>query len=155
LKTPYPYFVVLIALFVGWAIGPRQTRADYSHLKWSIELDRKMDIRDENVYQQALSLVVENTGTSALQEVPVDLTAKIEPPKPAEIMTAFLGRRLLIMQRGRALPLTILLSGPIQPAEKKRYFLEGSIQAAPPFKVTYEIREEGQKPILASYVVEE
>src|SRR5437867_7671588 len=155
LKTPYPYFVIRLALFIGWAIGPRQTRADYSHVKWSIELDRKMDIRDDNLYQQALSLVVENAGTSALQEIPVDLTATIEPPQPADVMASFLGRRLLIIQRGHTLPLTVLLSGPIQPAEKKRYFLEGSIQATPPFKVTYEFREEGQKPVLASYVVEE
>jgi len=133
LKTPYPYFVILLALFIGWAIGPRQTRADYSHVKWSIELDRKMDIRDDNLYQQALSLVVENAGTSALQEIPVDLTATIEPPQPADVMASFLGRRLLIIQRGHTLPLTVLLSGPIQPAEKKRYFLEGSIQATPPF----------------------
>ena len=155
LKTPYPYFLILLALFIGWAIGPRQMRADYSHLKWSIELDRKMDIRDENLYQQALSLVVENTGTGVLQEIPVDLTAKIDSSKPADVLVGFLGRRLLIMQRGHPLPLTILLTGPIQPAGKKRYFLEGSIQAAPPFKVTYEIREEGQNPILTSYVVEE
>src|SRR5438093_1685139 len=97
LKTPYPYFLILLALFIGWAIGPRQTRADYSHLKWSIELDRKMEIRDENLYQQALSLVVENMGMRALQEIPVDLTAKIEPQQRAEVMAAFLGRRLLIM----------------------------------------------------------
>jgi len=155
LKTPYPYFVILFALFIAWAIGPRQTRADFSRVKWNIELDRKMDIRDDNLYQQAMSLVVENTGTAALQEIPVDLTAKIEPPKPADIMASFLGRRLMIMQRGHSLPLTILLSGPIQPAEKKRYFLEGSIQATPPFKVTYEVREEGRTPILASYMVEE
>ena len=155
LKTPYPYFVILFALFIAWAIGPRQTRADFSRVKWNIELDRRMDIRDDNLYQQALSLVVENTGTEALQEIPVDLTAKIEPPKPADIMASFLGRRLMIMQRGHSLPLTILLSGPIQPLEKKRYFLEGSIQATPPFKVTYEVREEGRTPILASYMVEE
>jgi len=155
LKTPYPYFVILFALFIAWAIGPRQTRADFSRVKWNIELDRKMDIRDDNLYQQAMSLVDENTGTEALQEIPVDLTAKIEPPKPADIMASFLGRRLMIMQRGHSLPLTILLSGPIQPAEKKRYFLEGSVQATPPFKVTYEVREEGRTPILASYMVEE
>ena len=155
LKTPYPYFVILLALFMGWAIGPRQTRADFSHVKWNIELDRKMDIRDENLYQQALSLVVENTGTATLQEIPVDLTARVEPPQAADVMASFLGRRLMIMQRGHPLPLTILLSGPIPPAEKKRYFLEGSIQATPPFKVTYEIREEGRKPVLTSYVVEE
>ena len=155
LKTPYPYFGLLLILFVAWAVGPRQTRADISHLKWSFELDRKADIRDENLYQQALSLVVENMGSLAVEEVPIDLVAKVEPQKPAEVMAGFQGRRLLLMQRGRPLPLTIVLTGPVAPGAKKRYFLEGSIQAEPPFKVTYEVREEGQEPILASYVVEE
>jgi hypothetical protein len=155
LKTPYPYFGLLFVLFALWAVGPRQTRADISGLTWSFELDRKADIRDENLYQQALSLVVENTGSLTLEEVPIDLVAKIEPPKPAEVMAGFQGRRLLIMQKGRPLPLTILLTGPVEPGAKKRYFLEGSIQAEPPFKVTYEVREEGQEAVLASYVVEE
>ena len=155
LKTPYPYFALLLSVFVVWAAGPRQSRADYSHLKWSIELDRKMDLRDDNLFQQSLSLVVENTGTTAAQEIPVEFSAKIEPRKQAEVIASFLGRRLLIMQYGRTLPLVVVLGDRVEPGAKKRYVLEGSIQAAPPFKVTYEVREEAQRPILASYVVEQ
>src|SRR5205085_2195170 len=62
LKTPYPYFVLLIVLFLTWAAWPKESRADYSHLKWSFELDRKADVPEEHLFQQALSLIVENTG---------------------------------------------------------------------------------------------
>lgn len=154
LKTPYPYFGLLLAVFIVWTLGPRQSRADYSHLKWTIELDRKMDVRDENLFQQSLSLVVENTGSTAVSEIPVELSARIEPQKPAEVIASFLGRRLLIMQQGHSLPLVVVLADRVEPGTKKRYFLEGSIQAAPPFKLTYEVREEDQRPVLASYVVE-
>ena len=155
LKTPYPYFALLLAGFILWAAGPRQSRADYSHVKWSIELDRKIDLRDDNLFQQSLSLVVENTGSTAVEEIPVELSAKIEPQKSAEVITGFLGRRLLIMQRGRPLPLVVVLADRIEPGAKKRYLLEGSIQAEPPFRLTYEVREEGQETLLASYVVEQ
>jgi hypothetical protein len=155
LKTPYPYFGLLLLLFIVWAIGPRRSRADYSHLKWSIELDKKNEIRDENLYQQAFSLVVENTGGSAVQGVRVDLTAKIEPQKPADVLAGFQGQRLYLLQRGVQLPLTMDLIDSLPPGTRKRYFLEGSIEATPPFKVTYEIREENQKPVLASYVIEQ
>lgn len=155
LKTPYPYFALLLIIFIAWALGPRQSRADYSHLKWSIELDRKMEIRDENLFQQSLSLVVENTGATPVSEIPVELSAKIEPQKSAEVIAGFLGRRLLIMQQGHSLPLVIVLADRIEPGTKKRYFLEGSIKAEPPFKLTYEVREEDQRPVLASYVVEQ
>jgi zinc ribbon protein len=153
LKTPYPYFALLIAVFIAWAVGPRQTRADYSHLKWSIELDKKIDLPNDNTFQQALSLVVENTADSAIQDVPIELSAKIEPHKPADVTVGFLGRKLLIVQAGHAIPLVVLLDR-IDPKSKKRFFIEGSIQAEPPFTVTYEVREEDQKPVLASYVVE-
>jgi len=112
-----------------------------------------MDLRGDNLFLQSLSLVVENTGSAAVAEIPVELSARIEPQKPAEVTAGFLGRKLLIMQHGRSLPLVVVLSDRIEPGTKKRYFLEGSIQAAPPFKLTYEVREEGQKPILASYMV--
>jgi hypothetical protein len=154
LKTPYPYFALLIAAFVVWALGPRQSRADYSHLKWSIELDKKIDQHNENVFQQALSLVVDNTGDTVIQDMPIELSAKIEPPKKADVVAGFLGRKLLIVQAGHPIPLIVLLDR-IEPKSKKRFFIEGSIQAEPPFKVTYEVREEDQKPVLASYVVEE
>src|SRR5262245_62203512 len=61
LKTPYPYFAVLLILFIGWALGPRQTHADFSHLKWKIELDRQLNVPEDNLFQQSLSLVVENS----------------------------------------------------------------------------------------------
>jgi hypothetical protein len=153
LKTPYPYFALLLVLFVTWAIGPRQSHADYSHLKWKIELDRKMDIADDNLFQQSLSLVVENTGPMAVQDIPIELRAKIEPQKPAEIEAGFLGRKLMIMQSGRPNPLVMILDK-VEAGAKRRYFIEGSIQAVPPFKVTYEVHEEDQRPVLASYVVE-
>lgn len=155
LKTPYPYFALGLIIFIWVFLGPRQTRADYSHLKWSIELDRKMDVRDENLFQQSLSLVVENTGSTSVHDIPIELSAKIEPQKQAEVIAGFLGRKLMIMQRGRPLPLVIVLADRIEPGTKKRYFLEGSITAAPPFKVTYEVREEDRRPLLASYVVEQ
>jgi len=154
LKTPYPYFALLIAAFIAWAVGPRQSRADYSHLKWSIELDKKIDLAKENLFQQALSLVVENTGDTAIQDMPIELSAKIEPQKKAEVVAGFLGRKLVIIQAGHSIPLIVLLDR-IEPKSKKRFFIEGSIQAETPFTVTYEIREEDQRAVLASYVVEE
>jgi hypothetical protein len=154
LKTPYPYFILLFAGFIIWTIGPRQSRADYSHLKWSIELDKKIDIPKDSIFQQALSLVVENTGDTPVQDMPIELSAKIEPQKPAEVIAGFLGRKLLIVQRGRPIPLVILLDK-VEPKTKKRFYIEGSIQAEPPFKVTYEVREEDRDPVLASYVVEQ
>jgi len=154
LKTPYPYFALLIAAFVAWTVGPRQSRADYSHVKLSFELDKKIDLAKENLFQQALSLVVDNTGETAIQDMPIELSAKIEPPKQAEVIAGFLGRKLVIIQAGHPIPLIVLLDR-IDPKSKKRFYIEGSIQAEPPFKVTYEVREEDQKPVLASYVVQE
>jgi len=154
LKTPYPYFVLLVAAFIGWTIGPRQSRADYSHLKWSMELDKKIDLPKDNLFQQALSLVVENTGDTVVQDVPIELSAKIEPQKKAEIIAGFLGRKLVILQTGHPIPLIVLLDR-IDPKSKKRFYIEGSIQAEPHFTVTYEVREEDKKPVLASYVVEQ
>jgi len=153
LKTPYPYFAFLLIGYLIWAIGPRQSHADFSNLKLSIELDRELDVPEQNTYQQSLSLVVENAGQTAVREVPVELTAKIEPAKSADIITGFLGRRLMIMRQGRPLPLVLVLANDLEPGHKKRFLLEGSIQAVPPFKVTYEVRQEDQTEALASFVV--
>lgn len=154
LKTPYPYFVLLVALFVTWTLASRPTHADYSHLKWGFELDKKLDLPKENTFEQALSLVVENTGSTAVQEIPIELSARIEPVKQADVEADFLGRKLLILQQGHALPLTVVIAGQINPGEKKRILLNGIITGDPPFKVTYELREEDRQPLLASYVVE-
>jgi zinc-ribbon domain len=155
LKTPYPYFALLLALYIGWTAAPRQAAADYSHLKWTFEQDRKMDLPDGSLFQQALSLVVENTGTTAVADIPVELSAKIEPAKPSEVVAGFLGRKLIILQQGRPLPLVIVLADTVAPGAKRRYSLEGSITAEPPFKVTYEVRGEDQDEVLASFVVEQ
>jgi hypothetical protein len=153
LKTPYPYFAILFVLFIAWTIGPRQSRADYSQVKLSIELDKTVDIAKDNLFQQALSLIVENMGSSAVIDMPIELVARIEPRKPAEVVAGFLGRKLLIVQGGRPIPLVVLLDR-IEPGTKRRYYIEGSIQAEPPFKVTYEVREEDKDEVLARFTVE-
>ena len=154
LKTPYPYFGLLLILFVTWTLRPRQSGVDYSHLKLSLQLDQKLDSPNENHFQQALSLVVENTGQTAVHDVPVEISAHIEPQRRAEVMTTFLGRQLMIMQSGKSMPLVVVLADPVEPGAKRRYLLEGSIQAEPPFKLTYEVREEDEDVLLASYVVQ-
>src|SRR5437762_1645790 len=77
LKTPYPYFALLFALFITWTVASRPTHANYSGLKWSFELDKKLDLAQENTFEQALSLVVENTGTVSVKEIPIELSARI------------------------------------------------------------------------------
>src|SRR5262245_49518130 len=160
-KTPYPYFAILLIAFLAWAVfGLRQTRADYSHTKWGIELDRKLDLPADHLFQQSMSLVLENTGPTAIREVPVAIAAKIEPRKPAQVV-AGLGtsasalRKLVILDAGRPLPLDVVLSDTVQPGGKRRYYFEGSIQAEPPFRVTYEVRQRDSSTVLASYVVEQ
>jgi hypothetical protein len=101
-----------------------------------------------------LSLIVENTGGAPVVDIPVELVARIEPQKPAEVMAGFLGRKLYIVQGGRAIPLVVLLDR-IEAGAKRRYYIEGSIQAEPPFKVTYEVRQEDEEAVLARYVVEQ
>src|SRR5438132_3779315 len=154
LKTPYPYFILLFALFVVWTITSRPAHADYSHLKWSFELDKKLDLPQDNTFEQALSLVVENTGSVPALEIPIELSARIEPAKRADVEADFLGRKLLILQQGHTLPLIVVVAGELSPGGKKRILLNGTITAEPPFKVTYELREEDRQPLLTSYVVE-
>ena len=154
LKTPYPYFGLLFTLFIAWTIISRPTHPDYSYLKCSFEVDKKLDLPQENLFAQALSLVVENNGAVAVREIPIELSARIEPPKRADVEADFLGRKLLILQQGHSLPLTVVLAGELLPGAKKRILLNGSIMAEPPFKVTYEVREEDRQPVLTSYVVE-
>jgi len=155
LKTPYPYFAILIVLFAIWTEWPAGGHADYSHLKWSFELDKKADVPAEHLFQQALSLVVENTGTTAVVEIPIELRARIEPQKRADVEADFVGRRLYILQQGHTEPVTVVLAGTLAAGAKKRILLNGNIQAEPPFKVTYELRDEDTGSVLADYVVEQ
>jgi hypothetical protein len=155
LKTPYPYFVLLLLVYVGWTVTPFQPATDYSQLKWTLELDRNVDLPQENLFQQALSLAVENTGPADVSDIPIQLSARIEPEKTSEVIAGFLGRKLVIMQQGRPLPLVVVLADRVAPGAKRRYLLEGSIYAEPPFKVTYEVRGEDQGEVLATFSVQE
>ena len=83
-----------------------------------------------------------------------EIVAKIEPVKPAEVDVDFLARRLVIMLGGKPMPLVVILSDTILPGAKRRYELGGSIQAAAPFRVTYEVRPEDSTTVLANTVVE-
>ena len=154
LRTPYPYTILLILIVVVWAMIPKAAPADYTGLKWTFETNRKLDLPDENLFQQGLSLVLENAGSKPVKDIPVDFVARIEPPQPADIAATFLGNRLAVMKGGKALPLTVILSDEIRPGSKRSYLLEGMVQAQPPFRVTYEILEEGTDTVLANFTLE-
>ena len=141
-------------LVAVWALTPHAAPFDYTNLKWTLEANRKLDLPEENLFQQGFSLVLENAGSKAVREIPVELSARIEPAQAAEIAATFLGNRLPIMERGKSLPLTVLLSDEIQPGSKRSFLIDGSIQAQPPFKVTYEIRAEDSETVLTNFVVE-
>jgi hypothetical protein len=157
LRTPYPYFGVL-AFFVGiWMFMAREhvPPVDYSDLKWSLQSERKLDLPEDKLYEEALSLVLENGKSSAIRDIPVDFSAKIEPTQPAEIEARFEGQHLVIVQNGKpAQHLTVLLGDEVAPGKKRNFSVEGRIHAEKPFKVTYEIRERDSQNLLASYVVE-
>ena len=155
LKTPYPYAAILIIAFIVWAAWPTGSRADYSHLKMSFELAKKLDTPAEHLYQQALSLVIENTGPAPIAEIPVELRATIEPVQKADVEADFLGRRILILQQGHPLPLIVAIGGTVASGAKKRLVFNGNIHAEAPFKVTYEVRDASGRTVLASYVVEQ
>jgi hypothetical protein len=154
LNTPYPYFAVMFLLFAGYMIGSRKPRLDYSHIKLTMEAERNLDRREDNLFQQGFALQLENTGSTTMNEIRVDLTARIEPAKPAEVIANYRGQNLPIMEAGKARPYGLVLAGQVNPGSKRQFGLGGSIQAEPPFKVTYEIREEDSETVLASYVVE-
>ncbi len=154
LRTPYPYAIFLFLTAAVWLLTPHAAPFDYSNLKWTLQIDRKVDVVDANLFQQGMSLVLENASMKAVREIPVELRAHIEPPQPAEISATFLGQRLAIVKGGKPLPLTMVLTDEVRSGSKRSFLMEGSIQAEPPFKVTYEILQENSETVLAHAVVE-
>ena len=154
LRTPYPYAIFLVLVVAVWALTPHAAPFDYTTLKWTLEANRKLDLPDENLFQQGFSLVLENAGSKAVRDIPVEFSARIEPEQSAEIAATFLGTHLPIMERGKSLPLTVVLSDEIQPGGKRNFLIDGSIEAQPPFKVTYEIRAENSETVLTNFIVE-
>jgi len=154
LRTPYPYAIFLVLVVAVWALTPHAAPFDYTNLKCTLESNRKLDLPDENLFQQGFSLVLENAGSKAVRDIPVEFSARIEPEQSAEIAATFLGTHLPIMERGKSLPLTVVLSDEIQPGGKRNFLIDGSIEAQPPFKVTYEIRAENSETVLTNFIVE-
>jgi hypothetical protein len=154
LNTPYPYAIILFSLVASYfALQPKKT-FDYSQTKWSIEMDRKLDVPDDHLFRDSLSLVVENTGTKSIKGIPIELKASIEPAKLADVKAAFPGDQELLIKAGKAQPVDIVLNDSIPAGSKRRYVLDGSVQAIPPFKVTFLVLKDDTKTVLASYVLE-
>jgi len=154
LNTPYPYAIILFSLVASYfAFQPKKT-FDYSQTKWSIEMDRKLDVADENLYRDSLSIIVENTGTKSLKGIPIELQARIEPAKLADVTAAFPSDKELLIKAGKPQPVDIILNDAIPAGTKRRFALDGSVQAIPPFKATFVVLKDDAKTVLASYVLE-
>jgi len=154
LNTPYPYAVILFALVASYVAFQPSKTFDYSQTKWSIEMDRKLDVADDNLFRDSLSLVVENMGTKSIRGIPIELKARIEPAKLADVMAAFATDKEVLIKAGKPQPVDIVLNDAIPGGSKRRYSIDGSVQAIPPFKVTFEVLKDDTKTILASYVLE-
>ena len=154
LNTPYPYAIILFALVASYfGFQPKKT-FDYSHTKWSIEMDRQLDTADDNLYRDSLSLIVENTGTTLLRGIPVELQAKIEPAKKADVAAEFPSDKELLIKEGKPQPVDIILSDSIPAGSKRRFALDGSVKAVPPFKATFLVLKDDTKTVLATYTLE-
>lgn len=154
LNSPYPYFAVVLIAFAVYMLRPGEAPVNYSGLKLTLDVERNLDRPEDNLFQQSFSLHVENAGTTVIQRVPVELTARIEPEQPALVTASFRGQQLPILEAGKPSPLVVVLSDQITPGARHHFAMGGMIQAQPPFTVTYEIRGEDSEPLLASYVVQ-
>ena len=149
LNTPYPYAALLFLGFALWTIGPLETQTDYSQIRLELELRGESGYPDENIYRHHLSLIVENIGTEPVSEIPVEIRARVEPDQPAEVVSDFLGRQLVILQNGESMPLIVILSDEVAGGEKRRYAIDGIVTTTPPAGVTYEVLVEDTGQVLA------
>jgi len=154
LRTPYPYAAVLLILVSSWILFQPKKTFDYSQTKWSIEMDRTLDVADDHIFQDSMSLVVENTGTKPIKGIPIELHARIEPAKIADVTAAFPGDRELLMKAGKSQPVAVVLNDAIPGGGKRRYAIDGSVSAHEPFTVTFDIVKDDSKTVLASYVMQ-
>ena len=150
LNTPYPYAALLFFGFVLWTIDPLETRTDYSQIRLELELRGESGYPDENIYRHHMSLIVENIGNEPVSEIQVEIRARVEPDQPAEIVSDFLGRQLVILRDGESLPLIVILSDEVAVGEKRRYAIDGIVRTIPPADVTYEVLIEDTGQVLAS-----
>ena len=150
LKTPFPYFGLLILAFVVWAVQPRQRHADYSLIGWELELQGESVSPDNSMFRHHMSLILENLSDEPISEIPVELTAHLEPDQAGEIVYDFLGRQLVIMRNGNLIPLVVVLTDELGTGEKRRYTIDGIVTTKAPAEVTYEVRGEDTDDVLAT-----
>ena len=155
LRTPYPYAAILLILVSSWILFQPKETFDYSGIKWTLEMDRTLDVADDNEFRDGLSLVVENTGSKPIKGIPIELHARIDPPsKRADVTAAFPGDRELLIQAGKPQPVAVVLNDAIPAGGRRRYAVDTSVKAIAPFKVTFDIVKDDAKTVLVSHVME-
>ena len=150
LETPYPYAGLLFLLFVGLLMQPRQSNVDYTQVRLELVLEGETSVPEENIFRHHMSLIVENVSEEPVREIPIDLRVRVEPDQPVEVVSDFLGQRLIILRNGERLPLIVILNDLVEPTEKRRYTIDGIVTTAPPADVTYEVWGEDTGEVLAS-----
>ena len=138
-------------LFLLWVVQPRQSNMDYSRVHFELELEGVSGIPEENIFRHHLSLIVENVSAAPIREIPVEFRVLVEPERSGEVVTDFLGRRLVIYRGGDSLPLIVVLADLVEAQEKRRYTIDGIVTMTPPRTVTYEVLAEGTSEVLASF----
>jgi hypothetical protein len=132
----------------------RKPKFDYSHLDWTFEVSSRTGPDDQGAYRQKLWLIAENTGAQTIQDIPMELHIRTDPPADAPISAWFAGKDFALNQKGRLKPLPVILTDPIQAGAKRRFQFEGTVTAKPPFTVIYEFKDESGKKLLARYAAE-
>ena len=150
LESPYPYAGVLFILFLVWIVQPRQSNVDYSQIHLELELEGESGRPEENIFWHHLSLIVENVSAAPIREIPVEFRVRIEPERTGEVVSDFLGRRLVIHRDGESLPLLVVLTDIVEARQKRRYTIDGIVTMTPPADVIYEVLAEGTDEVLAS-----
>ena len=149
LKTPYPYAGLLFLAFVIWALQPARTRVDYSTLRVELELEAEAAIPQSDVYRHRLNLIIENAGAEPVADIPIEFRARVLPEQPVEVVSDFLGRRLVILRNGEVLPLVVILGDAVGAGDKRQYGVDGVVTTAAPAEVIYEVLSEGGDEVLA------
>jgi hypothetical protein len=152
LKTPYPYALLVFMGFLVWALQPDHPPFDYSTVRLELELAGETSVPEQNLFRHHFSLIVENVGEGPIPEVPVEIRARVEPAEQAaQVESDFLGRRLVILSDGKAVPLVVYLTDPLAVGEKRRYSIDGIVTSTPPFNIVYEVAAEDSAEVLASF----
>jgi hypothetical protein len=150
LDTPYPYAGFFFLLFVLWVIQPRQSGVDYSKVRFELQLEGESGRPEENVFRHHLSLIVENVSSEPVRELPVEFRVRVDPERTGEVVSDFLGRRLVIHRDGESMPLIVVLADLVEASGKRRYTIDGIVTMEPPANITYEVLAEGSEDVLAS-----